>query len=238
MRNTLLALALVASMSAADSDYQQIDQSAMYGVNMTPTSSTAQQREGLDPSVGVEVQTVYPGTAADRAGLQDGDVILSFNGSDINSMTDLRNEVALAGVGGPANVVVSRGGQRITTNQTLGEWPKDIPFQPIDDAAERRFREWQSHRLDRTQQAVVSMRQKVEDLERATAAKSKPKSGGKVTNPLDALGMPVGDALAALPPWKLTLSIAHDVSAPGVAPQTQPAWDARVLLGTPAPDIL
>lgn len=237
----LASLLLVAALGAADSDYQQFDDRAMLGVNMAPPSAAAQQRNGTDPNTGVEVNTVYPDTAADRMGLQPGDVIVSVNGGDITSMTDLRNEVALAGVGGDVAVTVLRNGETINPNDTLGEWPKSVPYQPIDDAAERRFRDWQAHRLDRTQQAVNQMRRQVEDLERRQAKADAPMQlpAGPMS-PMAAAALPASQALAKLPAWRLHLQLAHDSLAAAdttAVAKSQTTWDARVLLGTPAPEI-
>lgn len=237
----LAAIALATALSAADSEYQQFDARAMLGVNMAPPSAGTQQRNGTDPATGVEVNTVYPNTAADRMGLQPGDLIVAINGGDIGSMSDLRNEVALAGVGGEVAVTVLRNGTVVQPSNTLGEWPKNVPFQPIDDAAERRFRDWQAHRLDRTQQAVGEMRKQVEDLERRSAREAiAPDGGAGSASPAQAMAMPASKALAVLPAWRLHLNLAQDTPAPqAVLPADAPAtaWDARVLLGSPAPEI-
>lgn len=236
----LSALVLAAALAAADSDYQQFDGRAMLGVNMAPPSAGTQQRNGTDPNTGVEVNSVYPGTAADRMHLQPGDLIVSVNGGDIGSMTDLRNEVALAGVGGDVQVTVLRNGQVVNPNDTLSEWPKNIPYQPIDDAAERRFRDWQAHRLDRSQQAVNELRKQTEDLERRQAKADQDPAATGPMSPLQAAELPARQALAALPAWHLTLHLAQVDPSPAVADavRAEPMkLDARVLLGTPAPRI-
>lgn len=236
---TIAALILAAGLAAADSEYQSIDDRAMLGVNMTPTSSSAQAANGIDADTGVEVNSVYNGTAADRMGLQKGDVIVSVNGNQITSMTDIRNEVQLAGVGGQVDVVVLRDGKAINAGNTLSEWPKSIPYEPIDEAAEKRFRDWQSRRLDRSQQAVSALTKQVEDLERKMNQPKELPTGP--VNPVQAMAMPAADALAFLPAWRLRVNISHDlppVSSAADAQRSDPAWDARVLVGTPAPEIL
>ncbi len=231
----LLPLLCAAALMSADSDYEQFDGRAMLGVNMTPPSSATQAANGTEPTVGVEAQQIYPGTAADRMGLQPGDLIVGVNGGGISSMNDLRNEVALTGVGGQATVEVMRNGQKLTLTDSLGEWPKNIPYAPIDEAAERRFRDWQARRLDRTQQAVANLKKQVEDLERRTNA---PEAKPTVANPAQALALPASQALSALPAFRLRLRQSHDATDTGsVEPGRSVAWDARVLIGTPAPVI-
>lgn len=235
----LLPILCAAALCAGESDYQQSDQDAFAGLNMTPPSGSTQSANNLDPHVGVEVQGVYPNTTAERMDVQKGDVVTSINGSPITSMTDLRNEVSLIGVGGTATFEILRNGQKIVKTDTLGAWPKNVPREPIDEAAERRFRDWQSRRLDRTQQAVASLRKQVEDLERqanARAAAAAARAG--TLTPAQAMQMPVGEALAALPAFRLTLNVAHDaIDAGRIASDRSVAWDARVLIGSPEPVI-
>ena len=252
-----IPLFCAAVLAAGDSDYERFDGRAMLGINMTPPSSATQNANGTEPTVGVETQQVYPGTAAERMGLQPGDLIVGVNGGGISSMNDLRNEVALTGVGGQATVEVMRSGQKLVLTEALGEWPKSIPYEPIDEAAERRFRDWQARRLDRTQQAVANLKKQVEDIERRTAAKTLP----AVSDPAQAMTLPVGAALTAIPAFRLHLRQSldaadsaavrqshdadsaamrqsHDANSAAARPIRQVAWDARVLIGTPAPTIL
>ena len=232
----ILPLLCVASLMAGESDYEQFDTRAMLGINMTPPSSSTQVANGTEPTVGVETQQVYPGTAAERMGLQTGDLIVGVNGGDISSMNDLRNEVALTGVGGQATVEVMRNGQKLVLSESLGEWPKNIPYTPIDEAAERRFRDWQARRLDRTQQAVANLKKQVEDLERRTNTPSQAKP--TVSNPAQAMTMPASEALSILPAFRVRLRQSHDAADSGsVVAGRQVAWDARVLIGTTAPVI-
>jgi membrane-associated protease RseP (regulator of RpoE activity) len=239
---TLIPCLLVLATVANESDIKEADNRAMIGVEMTPPSSQTQTVNGLDPNVGVEVQQVYSGTSAEKMGLQPGDVITGINGSPISSMTDLRNEVALAGVGAPVQLEVARNGTRVTTNGNLGEWPSHIPYQPIDSAAERRFRDWQSRRLDRMQEAVASLGKQVDNLRRSVdGAADKPVT--RIENPAMALGMPAGDALAALPAWRIRVNLREDTPNPTSVrtdpPQTavDNAWRVRFLGGTTKTEI-
>jgi membrane-associated protease RseP (regulator of RpoE activity) len=234
----LLPLLCATTLLASDSDYEKFDARAMLGINMTPPSSSTQAANGTEPTVGVEAQQVYPGTAAERMGIQPGDLIVAVNGGGIGSMNDLRNEVALTGVGGQATVEVLRNGQKLVLNDALSEWPTAIPYEPIDEAAERRFRDWQSRRLDHTQQAVANLKKQVEDLERRTNAASQPKAKPAVANPAQAMAMPASEALSALPAFRLHLRHSHDALDSGsVQTGRQVAWDARVLIGTTPPII-
>ena len=49
---------------------------------------------GLKQVGGAIVASVTPGSAADRAGIKQGDVIESFNGQPVHDFNSLRNRVA------------------------------------------------------------------------------------------------------------------------------------------------
>src|SRR6516225_9275257 len=66
----------------------------MLGVGIQPLTSELAQGLGLKEVRGVLVNSVTPGGPADKAGIKTGDVILQFNGKDVNDPNVLRNEVA------------------------------------------------------------------------------------------------------------------------------------------------
>ncbi|HKT58266.1 MAG TPA: trypsin-like peptidase domain-containing protein [Microbacterium sp.] len=71
-------------------------------------------------TTGAYIEKVTAGGAADRAGLQKGDVITSFNGAPVSDSVDLTAQVrALAG-GAKAQLVYTRDGQSNTAQVTLG----------------------------------------------------------------------------------------------------------------------
>lgn len=65
---------------------------------------------------GVRVVQVQPGSAAEAAGLQSGDVLMSFNGNQVNDPSSLVQEIRSTQTGQPVDVVVRRNGeeQRLT----------------------------------------------------------------------------------------------------------------------------
>lgn len=163
-----LALLLTsAALFAASEDYNAnatANQRPMLGIEMSPVANNIQDREGLDAHQGVQVQSVYSGTAAEQMGLQKDDVVLGVNGQPISSMTDLRNEVGLTAVGDPINVQVSRNGQVVDFNSQVKPWPEQIPYEKLDPAAEKRFRDWQDRRQQRMADEVARMDQTAEKL--------------------------------------------------------------------------
>src|SRR6476469_3354929 len=79
------------------------------------------QSLGLKQIGGVIVGSVQAGSAADRAGIKQGDVIVSFNGQPVHDMNSLRNRVADTAPGTTANVVVSRDSSEKTLSVKLDE---------------------------------------------------------------------------------------------------------------------
>ena len=79
---------------------------------------------GLSQSAGALVSSVNENSPADIAGLEPGDVILSFDGKVIDRMRDLPRIVAETDIGATVEVEIFRGGQRSTVEVTLGELEK------------------------------------------------------------------------------------------------------------------
>jgi len=93
---------------------------AFLGVTTVTVTPDIQQRLRLSVSNGAYVQDVTPGTAADNAGLQSGDVILKFGNDTISSSDDLSAAVRKHQPGDKVDVTYQRGNQKQTTSVTLG----------------------------------------------------------------------------------------------------------------------
>jgi serine protease Do len=78
-----------------------------------------------DGEGGALVATVNSDSPGDRAGLKQGDVILSFNGTDIKQMRDLPRAVAAAAPGSEASIKVWRKGKTTELTAKLGEAPEN-----------------------------------------------------------------------------------------------------------------
>ena len=91
------------------------------GVTVQNVTSDMAQSLGLKQVGGVIVGSVQSGGAADRAGVKQGDVILSFNGQPVHDMNALRNRVADTAPGTAANVVIARDGSERTLSVKLEE---------------------------------------------------------------------------------------------------------------------
>src|ERR1700693_4732251 len=70
---------------------------------------------------GVIVDEIVPGSPAEDAHLQKGDVILKFDGHDVKSFTDLRRLVSQADLNKNLNLEILRGGKPMTVSTQIKE---------------------------------------------------------------------------------------------------------------------
>ncbi len=77
--------------------------------NLTPELS---QAFGLDMYQGVVISKVIEDTAAEQAGLKAGDIVLSINGVEVKSASQMRNIVGLLRVGDKMKLTVIRDGNK------------------------------------------------------------------------------------------------------------------------------
>src|SRR5262249_9426780 len=80
------------------------------GVTVQNVTSDMAQSLGLKQVAGVIVGTVKPGSAAARAGVRQGDVIMAFNNQPVHDTNALRNRVADTPPGTNASVTIVRDG--------------------------------------------------------------------------------------------------------------------------------
>jgi Do/DeqQ family serine protease len=94
---------------------------AQLGVTVQQVTSDMAQSLGLKHPGGAIVSSVSPDSAAAHAGIQQGDVIESFNGEPVHDFNSLRNRVAAAKPGSNATVTVVRAGAEKTLTVKLDE---------------------------------------------------------------------------------------------------------------------
>jgi S1-C subfamily serine protease len=68
---------------------------------------------GLHAESGVLIISVEPGSPAERAGLQERDLLVEFDGKTISSIDDLHKQLTDEGIGQPAELVVIRHSARL-----------------------------------------------------------------------------------------------------------------------------
>jgi len=113
------------------------------GVQISEVTTDVAESLGLGRARGAEVAMVEPGGPADKAGLKVGDIILKFNGKDIERSSDLPRLVGGSAVGSRASVTVWRRGSQIDLPVTIVELQEEkagaaagkTPKKPAPDQA-------------------------------------------------------------------------------------------------------
>ena len=90
------------------------------GVRIQTVTDDIAEGLGLDGTKGALVSEVTSGGPAEDGGVEAGDVILKFDGKDVNEMRDLPRMVAETEVGKDVRVVVWRKGKTQTVKVVLG----------------------------------------------------------------------------------------------------------------------
>jgi serine protease Do len=90
------------------------------GVKIQTITEDIAEASGIRENTGALVASVTPGSPAASAGIQDGDVILKFDGKDVTSMRGLPRLVAQTPIGKDVDVELIRKGQRMTLKVAIG----------------------------------------------------------------------------------------------------------------------
>ncbi len=80
---------------------------------------------GLKEPIGALISEVVPGSPADKAGVQRGDVVTKFGGEKIDNYSDLSRLAAKNRPGSKVKLQILRNGAFKTLTATLGTFPKD-----------------------------------------------------------------------------------------------------------------
>jgi S1-C subfamily serine protease len=96
---------------------------AYLGVEVEDETSQLQQAYGFVPTSGAVVVSVESGSPAARAGIEQGDVIVSFNGKAVTTAQSLTTDVQASNVGSTASITLWRLKDKKTFSVTLGQAP-------------------------------------------------------------------------------------------------------------------
>ncbi|NML59780.1 Do family serine endopeptidase [Massilia sp. RP-1-19] len=100
------------------------------GVQIAEVSKEVAESLGLGKARGVEVSLVEQGGPADKAGIKVGDIIMRYNGQQIERSADLPRLVGASQIGSRAVVTVWRKGQQQDIAVNIAELEEDRPGKP------------------------------------------------------------------------------------------------------------
>lgn len=95
------------------------------GVQIGPVDKEVAESIGLGSATGALVSAVEPDSPAAKAGLQAGDVIVQFNGTKIDKVSDLPRLVGNTKPGSKASLTIFRRGKQQQLSITVADVPAD-----------------------------------------------------------------------------------------------------------------
>jgi serine protease Do/serine protease DegQ len=107
-------------------EYGAVDRGQL-GLSVYAVTREVARSLGLRKPAGGLVAQVIPGSPAERAGVQAGDVVTAVEGHHIHSNTDLRNAIALLRVGDPVTIDLLRDGRHERRRAVLTNALSDHP---------------------------------------------------------------------------------------------------------------
>lgn len=111
------------------------------GALVAPITPALKQRFNLSRDGGIVVADVAPGTPGAAAGLQAGDVIVSFAGRSVTNAQDLQQAVQAAQPNQALEVRVVRGAQEMTLTATLPPVPTIAGIENLPPALRERLQQ-------------------------------------------------------------------------------------------------
>ncbi|MEO0770029.1 MAG: S1C family serine protease, partial [Cyanobacteria bacterium J06649_4] len=91
------------------------------GMQMIPLPENVRSQHSLTNENGIMVISVEPDSAADRAGMTIGDVMVAFNDENLASLRQIQTLLGPQSVGNEIAIKLLRGGELQTMTVTVGE---------------------------------------------------------------------------------------------------------------------
>ena len=164
------------------------------GVRIQTVTNEIADSLGLNETIGALVTDVNKNSPADKAGLEQGDIITEFNGQKVKTMRDLPRLVGEAEVGKPAKLKIWRKKRFITKTVVLGR---------LEDTAEFKQKKTPAKSQEQTLSSLGIDIRNINDDDAKNRSKLRNKSGViiKKIDPNGAMSLLAarpGDAIVAL----------------------------------------
>src|SRR5688572_20855427 len=92
------------------------------GISVRRVDSDMAQSLGMSETKGIIVNEIIKASAAERAGIRQGDVIIALNGSPVNETNAFRNQIASMAPGSQVTLTLLRDNREQKISATLGEF--------------------------------------------------------------------------------------------------------------------
>ena len=96
------------------------------GVDIGPLSDEIAKMADLPNNDGVLIRSVRPNTAAEKAGVEPGDIVLKVNGKKVRTPAELSSLIGSKNPGDAVKLLINRDGKEKTIKVELGEFPDEI----------------------------------------------------------------------------------------------------------------
>lgn len=106
----------------------------LLGIEVQDISPELARELGIRPNGGAIIRQVLPGSAASRADIQEGDIIVRLNSKNITNAVDVKNIVGGLRVGAEAHITILRGGRPRNVSIPISS-PVPPPPQTTDSSA-------------------------------------------------------------------------------------------------------
>jgi len=104
------------------------------GVTIQPVTSEIAEWFGLKEGAGILVSLVQPDSAAEKAGIETNDIIVSLNGAPVGDINEFRSRISITAPGTTVELGIIRKGGEITKTAMLGKLDSETTAK-LDDAA-------------------------------------------------------------------------------------------------------
>ncbi len=122
------------------------------GVLLDNVTEREAKRQGLDAVRGVRIDSVFANSPAERAGVKSGDIIVKFNGQDVNNASQLSVMVSTIRSGQAVPIELVRDGARERLNAMIGDRDTYLaaanqPSAPVGDTDDFELYQWMGMEL-------------------------------------------------------------------------------------------